>query len=274
MHRQRLGLALGGGGARGLAHIGVLRIFEQEHIPVDFLSGSSMGGVIAAAYGAGVSTEKLESVALDFSSPGKMMRLMDANPLRRGLLDGKRVRAYLVDQLGLDLQFNQLNIPVALTATDCLRGESIILKQGSVIDAVMATCAFPGIFHAFKIGDRWLLDGGMLNNVPVSVVKMLGAQVVIAVDVTTSSQVSEIPEKLEQVHHLPPIFPQLAEDIYQASMIMTNEITRMRLKKSPPDLVIYPQIPDEISIFTGFFQAAEIIAAGKSTARQPSPNNR
>lgn len=271
MHRQRLGLALGGGGARGLAHIGVLRIFEQEHIPVDFLSGSSMGGVIAAAYGAGVSTEKLESVALDFSSPGKMMRLMDANPLRRGLLDGKRVRAYLVDQLGLDLQFNQLNIPVALTATDCLRGESIILKQGSVIDAVMATCAFPGIFHAFKIGDRWLLDGGMLNNVPVSVVKMLGAQVVIAVDVTASSQVSEIPEKLEQVHHLPPIFPQLAEDIYQASMIMTNEITRMRLKESPPDLVIYPQIPDEISIFTGFFQAAEIIAAGESTARRLLP---
>jgi len=272
MDRQRLGLALGGGGARGFAHIGVLKIFEQEHIPVDFLSGSSMGGVLAAAYGAGVSTEKLKAVALDFSNPRKMMRLLDVNPLRRGLLEGKRVRAYLVDQLGLDLQFDQLNIPVALTATDCLRGETVILDQGSVIDAVMATCAFPGIFRAVKIGDRWLLDGGMLNNVPVSVVKMLGAQAVIAVDVTAPSQVSEIPKELDQVHHLPPIFPQLTEDIYQASMIMTNEITRIRLKESPPDLVIYPQIPDEISIFTGFFQAAEIIAAGESTARQLLPS--
>jgi NTE family protein len=271
MDRQRLGLALGGGGARGFAHIGVLKIFEHEHIPVDFLSGSSMGGVLAAAYGAGVSTEKLKAVALDFSNPRKMMRLMDVNPLRRGLLEGKRVRAYLVDQLGLDLQFDQLKIPVALTATDCLRGETVILDQGSVIDAVMATCAFPGIFHAVKIGDRWLLDGGMLNNIPVSVVKMLGAQVVIAVDVTAPSQVSEIPKELDQVHHLPPIFPRLTEDIYQASMIMTNEITRIRLKESPPDLVIYPQMPDEISIFTGFFQTAEIIAAGESTARQLLP---
>jgi NTE family protein len=271
MDRQRLGLALGGGGARGLAHIGVLKIFEQEHIRVDFLSGSSMGGVLAAAYGAGVSAEELEAVALDFSNPRKMMRLMDVNPLRRGLLEGKRVRAYLINQLGLDLQFDQLTTPVALTATDCLRGETVILDHGSVIDAVMATFAFPGIFHAVKIDDRWLLDGGMLNNVPVSVVKMLGAQVVIAVDVTTPSQISEIPEKLEQVHHLPPIFPQLTEDIYQASMIMTNELTRIRLKESPPDLVIYPQMPDEVSIFTGFFQAAEIIAAGESTARQLLP---
>jgi NTE family protein len=271
MDRQRLGLALGGGGARGLAHIGVLKVFEQEHISVDFLSGSSMGGVIAAAYGAGVSTEKLAAVALDFSNPRKMMRLMDVNPLRRGLLEGKRVRTYLVDQLGLDLQFDKMNIPVALTATDCLRGETVVLYTGSVIDAVMATCAFPGIFRAVKIGDRWLLDGGMLNNVPVSVVKMLGAQVVIAVDVTSPSQVSEIPKELEQLHHLPPIFPQLTEDIYQASMIMTNELTRIRLNESPPDMVIHPQIPDEISIFTGFFQAAKIIAAGESTARQLLP---
>jgi NTE family protein len=272
MERKRLGLALGGGGARGFAHIGVLKIFEQEHIPVDFLSGSSMGGVLAAAYGAGVSPEKLEAVALDFSNPRKMMRLMDVNPLRRGLLEGKRLRAYLIDQLGLDLQFDQLKIPVALTATDCLRGETVVLNTGSVIDAVMATCAFPGIFHAVKIADRWLLDGGMLNNVPVSVVKMLGAQVVIAIDVTSPIRVPEIPEDLEQVHHLPPIFPRLTEDIYQASMIMTNEMTRIRLKECPPDLVINPQISDDISIFLGFFQASKIIAAGETTARQLLPN--
>jgi NTE family protein len=269
--KQRLGLALGGGGARAFSHIGVLKVITQEHIAVDYLSGSSMGGVMAAAYAAGVPVEKLEAVALDFSNPRNMMRLMDVNPFRRGLLDTRRVRFYLAEKLGLDIQFGALNIPVALTATDCLHGESIILSEGSLLDAVMATCAFPGIFSAVKIGGRWLLDGGMLNNIPVNVVRTLGAQVVIAVNATALSKCAEAPVELEQVHYLPSIFPQLAEDIYMATMIMTNEITRIRLQESPPELIIYPQIPDETSIFTGFSQTAEIIAAGEMATRQALP---
>ena len=226
---------------------------------------------MAAAYAAGVTLEKLEAVALDFSNPRNMMHLMDVNPLRRGLLDAHRVRLYLAEKLGLDLQFDALNLPLAVTATDCLRGESVILSEGSVLDALIATCAFPGIFHAVKLGERWLLDGGMLNNIPVNLAKVLGAQVVIAVNTTALSKCAEAPAELEQIHYLPPIFPQLAEDIYMATMIMTNEISRIRLQESPPDLIIYPQIPDEISIFTGFSRTAEIIAAGETAARQSLP---
>jgi len=199
------------------------------------------------------------------------MRLMDVNPLRHGLLEGKRVRSYLIEKMDLDLQFDQLRIPVALTATDCLRGETVVLNKGSVVDAVMASCAFPGIFQAVKIENRWLADGGMLNNIPVNVVRELGAQVAIAVDVTTEFPLRKIPEELEQVHRLPPIFPRMTEDIYQAAMIMTSEITRIRFQESPPDLIISPQMPDDLSIFLGFSRAAEAIAAGEAAALQALP---
>ena len=271
MDRQRIGLALGGGGARGLAHIGIFKVFEQEQIPIDFLSGSSMGGILAAAYGAGLSAEKMQAVALEIADPRKLMRLMDVNPLRHGLLEGKRVRSYLIEKMDLDLQFDQLRIPVALTATDCLRGETVVLNKGSVVDAVMASCAFPGIFQAVKIENRWLADGGMLNNIPINVVRELGAQVAIAVDVTTEFPWRKIPEELEQVHRLPPIFPRMTEDIYQAAMIMTSEITRIRFQESPPDLIISPQMPDDLSIFLGFSRAAEAIAAGEAAAFQALP---
>jgi len=271
MDRQRIGLALGGGGARGLAHIGIFKVFEQEQIPIDFLSGSSMGGILAAAYGAGLSAEKMQAVALEIADPRKLMRLMDVNPLRHGLLEGKRVRSYLIEKMDLDLQFDQLRVPVALTATDCLRGETVVLNKGSVVDAVMASCAFPGIFQAVKIENRWLADGGMLNNIPVNVVRELGAQVAIAVDVTTEFPLRKIPEELEQVHRLPPIFPRMTEDIYQAAMIMTSEITRIRFQESPPDLIISPQMPDDLSIFLGFSRAAEAIAAGEAAALQALP---
>jgi NTE family protein len=271
MDRKKIGFALGGGGARGLAHIGILKVLERERIPIDFLSGSSMGGLIAAVYGAGISAEILEAEAMELANPRKLMRLMDVNPLRRGLLEGKRVRSYLVNRFGLDIQFDQLHIPVSLTATDYWRGESVIINQGSVIDAVMATCAFPGMFHAVRIGDRWLLDGGMLNNVPGTVVRKMGAQVVVAIDVTTSPPITEIPKELEHIHRLPPIFPQLIEDIYQAVMIMTSEITRIRYEESPPDLVINPSLPDDYSIFLGFFRASEAIAAGEAAASQFLP---
>lgn len=268
---MRIGLALGGGGARGLAHIGILKVFEQEQIPIDFISGSSMGGIIAAAYGVGLSAAQIEAVALEISEPRKFMRLMDVNPLRRGLLEGKRVRSFLIEKMGLDRQFDQLRIPVALTATDSLRGESVILDTGPVVDAVMATCAFPGIFQSVRLGDRWLLDGGMLNNVPVNVVRRLGAQRVIAVDVTALAQNQDIPAEPEGIHRLPAIFPRLTEEIYQAAMIMTTEITRIRFHESPPDLTIHPPLPDDLSIFLGFPRAAEAIQAGEEAAKQAIP---
>ena len=125
---MRIGLALGGGGARGLAHIGILKVFDQEKIPIDYLSGSSMGEIIAAAYGAGLLPEHIEAIALEIAEPRKLMRLMDVNPLRRGLLEGKRVRTFLIERMGLDRDFRHLCIPVALTATDSLRGEPVILN--------------------------------------------------------------------------------------------------------------------------------------------------
>jgi len=271
MDTLKIGLALGGGGARGLAHIGIFKVFEKEHIPIDFLSGSSMGGILAAAYGAGLTAEQMEAVALEIANPRRLMRLMDVKPLRRGLMEGKRVRSFLLKKLGLDLQFEQMRIPVALTATDYLCGETVVLNHGSVIDAVMATSAFPGVFQAVKINDRWLVDGGMLNNVPINVVRNLGAQIAIAVDVTCETWQWEVPLEPEQIHRLPSIFPPMTEDLYQSLMILTSEITRIRFQESPPDLVICPRLPIDLSIFLGFTRASEVIKAGEVAARQALP---
>ena len=135
----------------------------------------------------------------------------------------------------------------------------------------MATCAFPGIFQSVRLGDRWLVDGGMLNNVPVNAVRKLGAQRVIAVDVTTLAPTQDIPAEPKGIHRLPAIFPRLTEEIYQAAMIMTTEITRVRFQESPPDLTIHPPLADDLSIFLGFPRAVEAIQAGEEAARQAIP---
>jgi NTE family protein len=227
-----------------------------------------MGGIIAAAYGVGLLPEHMEAIALEIAEPKKLMRLMDVNPLHRGLLEGKRVRNFLIERMGLDRDFKHLCIPVALTATDSQRGEPVILDTGSVIDAVMATCAFPGIFQSVRVGNRWLVDGGMLNNVPVNAVRGLGAQRVIAVDVTALLPGQESPAESQEIHRLPTIFPRLTEELYQAAMIMTSEITRIRFHESPPDLTIRPPIPEDLSIFLGFHRAAEAIQAGEKAAKE------
>ena len=271
MRGPKVGLALGGGGARGLAHIGVLKVFEQEKLPIDFLSGASMGGIIAAGYASGLNAAQLEAIALEMADFRNMVRLLDVRPRRRGLLEGKRVREFLVEKLGIDLNFDQLRMPLVMTATDLLRGKEVVLKSGSVIDAVMATSAFPGVFQAVYCGDQMLVDGGMLNNVPAEPVRQLGAQVVIAVCVTPQYPRDEIPARSLKTRLLPPIFPRFSEEIYRAAMVMSAEITRIRLQEAQPEVVLYPEIPDDLSMFLGFPRAAEVIAAGEKAARQAFP---
>ena len=116
-----------------------------------------------------------------------------------------------------------------------------------------------------------LVDGGMLNNVPAEPVRQLGAQVVIAVCVTPQYPRDEIPTKSLKTRLLPPIFPRFSEEIYRAAMVMSAEITRIRLQEAQPEVVLYPEIPDDLSVFLGFPRAAEVIAAGEKAAHQAFP---
>jgi len=244
--RPVVGLALGGGGARGLAHIGVLKVFERHSIPVACLAGASMGGILAAAYARGLSATDLETEALNMAQMPNLIKLVDFKPPRKGLLEGSRVREYLADIVGHSTVFEALRLPLVLVAVDIDRGQEVILSAGALHPAVLASMAFPGVFPPVEIGGRRLVDGGVLNNVPADALPPLGAEVVIAVDVGARPGSGN---RLKQS----PWFGFLA-DMWEAELIMTSALVAQRLKQAHPDLVIRPSIPKEVSIFIGFQQ--------------------
>jgi len=266
----RIGLALSGGGARGLAHIGVLKVLEQEGVPVDCLAGTSMGGVIAAIYAAGLSAEQMEQEALRMSRVRNLITLLDRTLPRRGFFEGRKVLEYLATFLG-KRTFTDLEIPLALVAVDLISGQEVVLKQGSVLEAVRATISFPGVFTPYRRGVPLLVDGGVLNNLPADVVRGMGADVVIAVDVSLSS--NGLPQVLE-AERQGLVLTQLQliiETLWRTLSVMENHIMTQKLRQARPEVLIRPPLDDGITLFRSFPRAAEIIAAGERAARAALP---
>jgi NTE family protein len=163
----------------GAAHIGVLQVLEAHGIRPHCVAGSSAGSAVGALLCAGVPLNQIEQVALDlrWSKLGKVVRP------RRGFFDGSRLEQYLVRLIG-DLTFDQLQVPLSVAAADILTEELVILRQGRLAPAVRASCSVPGVFTPVEYGDRLLVDGGLINNLPVSAVRDMGADFVIAVDLS------------------------------------------------------------------------------------------
>ncbi|MEA3374699.1 MAG: patatin-like phospholipase family protein, partial [Chloroflexota bacterium] len=220
---RKVGLALSGGGARGLAHIGVLKVLEQAGVPVDFLAGTSMGGLIAAAYAAGLSPEFMEQEALRMASLRRLLALADPTMLQGGLFEGQKVREYLSDHLG-DCTFDQLRLPLTLVSVDLNSGETVYLNQGRVADAVRATIALPGLFTPVERGGQLLVDGGLLNNLPTDVVRRMGADVVIAVDVASDKEATHsLSELLRRRRYIPNGLVETMEVLYRSLAVMMAE---------------------------------------------------
>ncbi|MGD2207619.1 MAG: patatin-like phospholipase family protein [Anaerolineae bacterium] len=176
LDRRRVGLALGGGGARGFAHLGVIQVLEQEGVPVDCVAGTSVGSLVGAAYAAGLRGGRLLDLALK-------IRWRDvARPAwpRNGLVSFARMEPYIIRLLG-DLTFAELEIPYAAVAADLVTGEEVILREGRLAPAVRASCSVPSVVTPLELDGRFLVDGGMINNLPISVVRDLGADIVLAV---------------------------------------------------------------------------------------------
>jgi NTE family protein len=268
--KTAIGLTLSGGGARGLAHIGVLKVLEEEGIPIACLSGASMGGIVAAAYAAGWKPKALAEESCRMASLRQLARLIDIRPPRRGLLAGGHVRDFLAQFTPPELSFSDLRLPLALKATDLQSGSEVDLTEGSVLKAVMATSAFPGVFPAVEWQGHYLVDGGVLNNLPVDLAYGLGARLTIAVDVATAFDDPPRSSGTGPLEHLPP----LAHDVYQTVMLMAHAMTKIRLEERPPDVLIHPRIPADVGIFTGFLRAEEIIAIGEQAARHALPEIR
>ena len=178
----RIGLALGSGGARGAAHTGVLKVLEAEGVPISVVAGASIGSLIGAAMAVGIPVKHVEEEWLAIGASRVFRSFLPTFP-RAGLSSGNELKKLLTDLLG-DVHIEDLAMPYAAVACDIDTGESVVLTEGSLVDAVRASTALPGIFHPVRLGNRFLVDGGLVNPVPIQVCRDLGADFVIAVDIT------------------------------------------------------------------------------------------
>lgn len=271
MAKQKVGLVLGGGGARGMAHIGVLKVLERSGIQVDYLAGTSMGGVIAAAYAKGMSAKDIEFEAIKFSKVRHLVSLLDPNPSRRGFLEGNRVRKYLDTLFGPDTSFENLKIPLILNAVDLNTDKEVAMTKGPLLPAIFGTIAVPGLFPPASRNGHLLIDGGVLNNVPTSHMKPFAADIVIAVDVLTDPIPEPSRVAFSSKNHFPVHLPDFFIDLYRAFIIMSSQNTSLQLEGNPPDVLIHPEIPADITMFLGFLHVNEVIAAGERAAVQALP---
>lgn len=174
--RPKVGVALGGGFARGVAHVGVLRVLEQNEIPIDYIAGTSVGALIAAAYASGTSLEHMARQA-------SITRFRDFGRWtlsRMGMASNDRLQDFL-NRLSTAKYFHQMRIPLAIVATDLLKGESIHFTDGEVGPALRASCAYPGLFLPVEYREHYLVDGFLTEQVPAPAVREMGAEVVISV---------------------------------------------------------------------------------------------
>jgi len=178
--RVTVGLALGSGGGRGLAHIGVIEVLERHNIPIDFIAGSSVGAMIGGLYASGVTTNKMQQIALS-TDWWRIVSVLSDPSLRRGLISGERATAFIERHL-FSKDIEDCLIPFAAVATDLATGESVSLDKGSAASAIRASISIPLAFAPVEIGGRLLADGGLSAPVPVDVVRAMGADVVLAVN--------------------------------------------------------------------------------------------
>ncbi|ABF45376.1 MULTISPECIES: patatin-like phospholipase family protein [Deinococcus] len=255
------GLVLGGGGARGLAHIGVWQVLEEAGLRPHVLAGTSMGGLVAALIAAGTSGEELRRIAETVS----WRRLLDWRP-GAGLLRTSAFEAWLAEHL--PPTFEQLQWPLAVTATDVLTGRLVYLSRGNLYAALRATSAYPGAIAPVALDDMLLADGGILNQVPVDAAFFLGAQKVVAVDATFPEPLA-LPERRRWrgEGHLGAL-----QALRRAVDIMQAQLTEARLSLYRPDVLLRPQLAGvELQ---SFWRRAQAIRAGEAAARAQLPQLR
>ncbi|MEA3490220.1 MAG: patatin-like phospholipase family protein [Candidatus Omnitrophota bacterium] len=197
--RSKIGLVLGSGAARGLAHIGAIKALEEERVPIDMIAGTSIGALVGACYAKGGTITEFEEVVLK-TDWKRLFQLADFDLAFKfkGFVHGEKVKELLKTIIG-DIQFKDLKIPLAVMATDVNTGEEVLMKEGSVIEAVRASISIPVIFMPVKIRDRFLIDGGIVNPLPVNVVKKMGATSVIACNVIQAPSKRKKSKKQESV---------------------------------------------------------------------------
>ena len=183
-----VGLAVGGGAAFGVAHVGLLNVFEDNDIPVDLVAGTSMGSIIAVGYACGISPKEMLEISARIGTKPTTLSALDFTLLGPGLLSGNRIIAIFSPFLGPVSRFDQLRLPCQVVAADIETGERVPLGDGSLIEACRASCSVPLLWVPVRRGDRTLVDGGLVDPVPVEVVREMGADLCIAVNAVPAPQ--------------------------------------------------------------------------------------
>ena len=255
---QKVGLALGSGVARGLAHIGVLEVLQREGIPVDVIAGTSAGSAIGALYAQGKDAEMIKG-RVEGMGWRQIVSLVDLAFPKTGFIEGSKVKKWLKGIIG-DVAFEDLKKPLACIAADIMTGEEVVIDRGSVLEAVMVSISMPVIFSVVKWKNRYLVDGAVVNPVPVDVLKRMGADIVIAVNV--------IPSPGRRIHQAEEFRkPNIISIIMQSIYIGSYSLVEASLEGA--DIVIEPEVAH---IGTGdFHRAKECIVLGEKAAQEAIP---
>ena len=247
-----IGLALGGGFARGMAHIGVLKVLEEEAIPVSMVAGTSVGALIGAVYCSGVSIEDLEKVARSC----RFTTFARWTVSRYGFASNDRMVSFLTRTLKVN-SFEELRIPLGVTATDFNTGEGVVFHSGSITDPVRASCAYPGMFLPVNIRERWLVDGMLSHPVPTRPLRDMGADRVLAVHLKGQWSKDGVPRHLFDV-------------IGQSFAIAQDKMSH--LWRGAADLVVEPDVAG--FAYDDFKRVDELIRSGEVAMRQALPEVR
>ena len=250
MSKNKVGLALGSGAARGLAHVGVLKVLAGEGIPIDMIAGTSAGSIVGSLYAMGTSISKMEAFARILGQH-KYSYLLDPGLPRTGFLKGRKIREILAPYYN-NTAFKDLKIPFSCVATDIETGEIVIMNKGPVLDAVIASSSIPIVLSAVELDGRRLVDGGLVDPVPINVLRNMGADVVIAVNVTPAKIQKSDALRTHGIFHI----------VMQTLHIATYQITAASLTRA--DIVIEPPV-EHIGPFD-FQRVDECIQIGEETA--------
>ncbi len=282
--RMKVGLALGSGSSRGWAHIGVINALADQGIKPDIICGCSAGSLVAASYATEMLSQLEEwALSLTRKETAKYIRL---NSSLSGVVNTNRLHSFLNDFVASDEQFiDRLTIPFGTVSTELETGREIWFTRGPLLEAVWASISMPGLFPAIRNEDRWLVDGGLVNPVPVTLCRALGADIVIAVNLNSDIGGKHFPRKAEAADGEQSVVGRLREAVREYSStlfaagkendsppgmlaaiassvhILQDRITRNRIAGDPPDVLLTPRLM-HIG-FLEFFRAEEVITEGQ-----------
>ena len=286
---MKIGLALGAGAARGWTHLGIIEALENLGIKIEVVSGCSIGAYVGAAYASGNLTQ-LKDWAFDLTE-WEVLRLLGIGFTRSGLASGEQVFKRLADDFSV-ATFEEMQRPFAIPATDLYSGREIIFQSGPVVDAVRASCSIPALFAPVQFENRWLVDGAVVNPVPVNLCRLMGADFVIAVNLSADFRPEMIDKNItahenaqrktdEKLEKQQSIFrnwfspdpndnqqtpPGIMSVMSNSLDIMQARVTRSRLAGDPPDMLIEPNLRDVGML--EFEKAEELYAVGKEAVER------